>query len=113
MGEINADWPDDDDGDVFRLLKEHGFDFAKFHTIDFDVDFPRWPPSAEAVLQLEATYGSVQLYGPEDDDLGHVQFKIHGRLSYENVTSVQRQASSAMAEYGGVCETWGVLKDAL
>jgi len=112
MNEIDADWPDDADGGVFRRLAEHDFDFSKQHTVDYNVDFPRWPPPFEAVEKLKATYGPVELYDPEDGDLGHVLFRVHSLVSYEGVTSIQRQASLAMSQFGGVCESWGVLQDA-
>ena len=109
MTKIVADWPDDADGGVFRRLRANGFNFSIPHTVDYNVDFPCWPPPAEAVERLKAAHGQVELFEPEDGDLGHVQFQVHALVSYESVTSVQRQVSAAMSQFGGVCESWGVL----
>lgn len=38
-------WPDDEDGDVLRVLDERGFDFNKEVKIDFEIDFDHWPLS--------------------------------------------------------------------
>jgi Regulator of ribonuclease activity B len=112
MGQINTNWPDDADGDVFRRLFEHGFDFSTSHTVDYNIDFDAWPPPSEAIDALRSIYGVVALYEPDDLGQGYAQFQIYGPVTYETVTSVQRRASSVMASFGGICESWGVTQDA-
>jgi len=112
MTELTADWPDDADGGVFRSLVEHGFDFSKLHTVDYNIDFPKWPPPREAIALLESMYGSVALYEPNEHSDGYAQFRLHELVNYERVLSVQRSASKAMHPFGGVCESWGVMQDA-
>ena len=112
MRHTNANWPDDADGGVFRRLVEHGFDFSKSHTVDYNVDFDAWPPPSEAIATLRSIYGAVELYDPDEFGQGYAQFKAHGPVTYEAVTSVQRRTSSAMASFGGICESWGVTQDA-
>ena len=107
---INATWPDDADGDVLRKLESVGFDFSQSYAVDFNVDFATWPPATEAVTLLESMFGAVQQFEPEEtDESGYLFFQVHGPLSYEIVTSVQRRATSAMAGFGGICESWGIL----
>jgi hypothetical protein len=67
MTDFTSDWPEDADGDVFRRLRDHGFDFIRRYAIDYNVDFDAWPPSAEAIEWLEREFGHVSLYPPEDD----------------------------------------------
>jgi hypothetical protein len=110
QSDINATWPDDADGDVLRKLESVGFDFSQSYAVDFNVDFHSWPPADQAVNLLESMFGAVEQCDPEDaDESGYLLFKVHGPLSYEIVTSVQRRATSAMAPFGGICETWGIL----
>jgi hypothetical protein len=104
-------WPDDADGDVFRRLMDHGFDFSKSHTVDYNVDFDSWPPSQAALATLRSMFGALSVVDPDDDDTGYVQFQIHGPLTYEAVTDTQRRVTAAMSQFGGVCESWGVLQD--
>jgi len=108
MEQISADWPDDADGGVLRSLHQEGFDFSKPHEVDYNIDFKDWPPPLEAIEVLRSIYGVVELVGPSDLGAGYAEFKVFGPLSYEGVTSIQRNASAAMAPFGGVCETWGV-----
>jgi len=102
-------WPTDSDGDVFRRMEASGFDFSREHSIDFNIDFEKWPPPQAALDLLQAQYGNVEIFNPDERGAGYVLFRIVARASYELVTSVQRNATSAMQPYGGVCETWGVL----
>jgi hypothetical protein len=106
-------WPDDADGDVFRRLVEHGFDFSMSHALDYNVDFDTWPPAQAALDALRSMFGKIQIFEPDDDYSGYIQFQIHGPVTYEAVTTTQRRATTAMATFGGVCESWGVMQDAV
>jgi len=102
-------FPDDPDGDVLRRLDESGFDFSKPTTIDFNVDFCSWPPHPDAISKLKEYAGAVEIYEPDVEYSGYVLFNIHQILSYELVIDTQQNVTTLMAEYGGVCESWGVL----
>ena len=105
-------WPDDADGDVFRRLVEHGFDFSKPYAVEYNVDFKNWPPSQAALETLRSMFGTIQIFEPDDNGSGYVLFQIYGFVSYEGVTSTQRHITVAMVAHGGMCESWGVLHDA-
>ena len=113
MGEFTADWPDDADGGVFRSLAAAGFDFQKSWVVDYNVDSERWPPSEAAKELLGALYGDLTLYPPEEDGAGYIQFQLTGPVTYEGVISIQLRASAAMRPHGGICESWGLLHDAV
>ncbi len=104
-------WPNDADGDVFRGLAADGFDFGKAHAVDYNVDFENWPPDRKALDVLRKQYDSIDVYEPDGDYRGYVQFKLWGLVTYEGVTSIQRRTTVAMQPYGGVCESWGVLQE--
>jgi hypothetical protein len=107
--EAKLNFPDDADGDVLRRLDESGFDFSKSTTIDFNVDFNSWPPHPVAISRLKEYAGAVEIYEPDEEYSGYVLFHIHQILSYELVVDTQKSVTALMAEYGGVCESWGVL----
>src|SRR5258708_1548807 len=99
MKKLTADWPDDADGSVFRRLAEHHFDFSKPHTVDYNIEFRKWPPPQEAVALLESIYGSVALYEPDEHGDAYAQFRVHELVTYERVVSVQRSATNAMRPF--------------
>ena len=113
MPTLTATWPEDADGDVFRRLVENSFDFTKSHVVDYNVDFQSWPPLQVALTKLESAVGSIVLHPPGDDLGGYVSFTVSGPLTYEGVISTQRRVSALMEPFGGICESWGVVQDAL
>jgi Regulator of ribonuclease activity B len=102
-------WPVDADGDVLRRLQAQGFNFSEPHTIDFNVEFRQWPPTHEALKLLRTRYPNLEVVEPDADSPGYVSFQVLGQVSYEHITSVQRSISSLVANFGGACESWGVL----
>lgn len=103
-------WPNDADGDVFRRLNATGFDFSVAHTIDYNVDFERWPPSDKALETLQSMYGTIELYPPDEDGDGYILFKVHGYVAYETVIRIQQQTTEAMAPLGGISSRANVLR---
>ena len=104
-------WPGDVDGDVFRRLEEHCFDFKREANIDFNVDFDAWPRSGELLELLRKKFPNVSVYAPDCDGDGYVQATLPAILTYDLVTSMQSFLTSLARPYGGRCESWGVMQD--
>ena len=92
-------------------MQDSGFDFSKYHLIDFNVDFEGWPPTTEALAVIRHRFPSTVLYPPDGGDRGHVQFQVHALVTYDLVMRIQREMSDLMADFGGRCESWGVMQD--
>ena len=105
-----ANWPRDADGDVLRRLHAKAFNFATKHEIDFNVDFQDWPPNPAAVAWLESRYSNVAAYQPEEGFNGYIQLKVLAELTYQFVVDTQIEATAGVQQYGGICESWGVLQ---
>ncbi|WP_293372638.1 ribonuclease E inhibitor RraB [Nevskia sp.] len=108
-GRFDPAWPSNPDGDVFRRLHTHGFDFEISCAIDFNIDFDAWPPPSEFIALLKQRHSGVQVFEPENQDSGYISFVVNAKLTYELVLSVQSSVSELAAPFGGVCESWGVL----
>jgi hypothetical protein len=104
-------WPNDADGDVLRRLEAGGFDFSRNYPVDFFVDFPSWPPPADALSALKAAFPDLKVVEPDGATAGYVAFDVLAPVTYDLVTRVQAQASALVAAHGGSCESWGVLHD--
>lgn len=102
-------WPNDADGDVFRQLSQMGMDFTKEYTVDFTVDFETWPPDLKAIEALKAKYDTIEVIPPDGDDSGYVLFQLRHLVTYEWVTTVQKEATGLVKTHGGRCESWGVM----
>ena len=101
-------WPNDADGDVFRSLKEQGFDFDRHYVIDFNIDF-------ESSRDLNMAMAAVRNIFPNatsiknDGENPYIEIQIESLVEYDFVLSVQQKLSEEMEKYGGWCDSWGVL----
>ena len=107
----NLTWPNDADGDVFRRLKESGFNFDVPYSIDFNIDFQSWPPSAEFIKLLLNKFKNVEVIEPDGKYSGYILFIVDAKLTYELVMFVQSSVSELASPFGGTCESWGVLHE--
>jgi hypothetical protein len=89
-------------------MKESGFDFSIEHKIDFNVDFDSWPPTQGAIDKILESYPNAKIHEPDGEYDGYVSFLVNELLVYEMVIRVQNEVTTAVAPYGGVCESWGV-----
>ena len=107
-------WPDDTDGDVFRILDERNFDFESEQDIEFSIDFKSWPLSIKAQQEaLEKLPGSkfIELdeeYQDDDINSGYLSYIIKSRVTYELVTEEQKKLSNIFDELDGYCDSWRV-----
>ncbi len=102
--------PNDADADVLRKLHARGFNFGKEHVVDFNIDFDLWPPPDSAVDAIKSAFPKAVVTKEEDEEIGGyllIQFK--SLVSYSFVVDVQQTATALVSDYGGRCESWGVL----
>lgn len=107
-------WPNDADGDTFRLLAENNFDFNKEYEIDFNVDFKDWPLSNDAIAALRDIDPNVLLMESNRKNSvarGLAVVKIKARLNYNMVVEAQKKLTRQFRKYGGWCKTWGVMSE--
>ena len=90
-------------------MLDSGLDFSEPHSVDFNVDFDQWPPSPAATSLLKSKFDVVEIYEQEDDFGGYILFTLNEIITYDLVMNIQSDVTKLMSEYGGVCESWGVL----
>ena len=91
-------------------MEESGFDFSTEHAVDFNIDSSEWPPRHELVTAVRRRFPDARLVEPEEGGRGYIQFQVNGRVTYDLVTSVQRETSELARPFGGICESWGVMQ---
>lgn len=102
-------WPDDADADVLRRLRDKGFDFSLHHLVDFNVDFDAWPPNPIARQRICREFPLVTEYVDEVSGVGSLVVKVDDMVTYRLVVDTQRRLSELASEFGGWCNSWGVL----
>jgi Regulator of ribonuclease activity B len=112
-----VDWPNNSDGDVLRRLESDGFDFGKKVRIDFNIDFNHWPLANEEKEAIKKLYPNSEFCDPDEEDIkdgnliGYVQFQLVAKLTYELVINTQDVVTNQLKQYGGWCESWGVMQE--
>ena len=92
-------------------MEAAGFDFASDHVVDFNIDVDSWPPHDELLTVTRQRFPGARAIAPEGSHRGYIQFQVRGRVTYDLVMSVQREASRLAEPYGGICESWGVMQE--
>lgn len=100
------DWPQDADGDVMRRLAGASFDFSTPTQIDFNIDFEDWPPD-EALFDVISRAFPDAVVSPKGD---YVLVQFVRPVSYALVTDTQAKLSALSEEFGGHCNSWGVVQ---
>lgn len=107
-------WPVGADGDVFRNLEAHNFDFGKESLVEFIVEFDQWPPVEKALEVLDELYDDVSLVEPDAAEQasgstgGYVQIQLEAPLDYEFVIAMQAQLTQQLAPFNARCQSWEV-----
>jgi len=102
---MNNIWPNDADGDILRKLLSNGFDFTEKYKIDFCIDFNNWPQPDGVKSVLYEYFTNLKVFEHEKYMLG----VIHDYLTYDLVIKVQGEVTNLISNYGGACDSWGVL----
>jgi hypothetical protein len=102
-------WPDDDDGQVLRRLRNDGFDFTKKYVVDFVIDFETWPPDAQVLERIAEEFPNTTEYTDEVTGESTLIVKVEDFLTYRFVVEAQARLTALASVSGGTCESWGVL----
>jgi len=101
-------FPDDVDGDVLRSLEANGVQLEVEHVIDFNIDLKDWPPNPELVSRLTDRYKNIEVFEPDGEFDGYIQFHLTELVTHELVIRIQAEATGIAVPFGGICESWGV-----
>lgn len=102
-------WPDDDDGQVLRRLRDKEFDFSKRYIVDFVIDFETWPPNVQVCERIFKEFPNTVEYTDEETGQRVLIVKIENFLTYRLVAETQARLTELASEAGGWCDSWGGL----
>jgi hypothetical protein len=102
-------FPNDEDGQVLKMLYKEGVDFKEPQNVDFFVAVPD-KSSGEAVLKaLRDEEFSCEL--EQDDETGEWTCFcfIQMLLNYDDIIDIQKLLDELSKPYGGYSDGWGVM----
>jgi len=109
-------YPDDVNGDVFRRMKAHGFDFTREHVVDFHAVFAT-EAEADRIARL---YVADHKAGDKFTNIetkphreGGMQLTLSKKMivTYEAVSAFEAMLKERVSEVDGYLDGWGLLQE--
>jgi hypothetical protein len=104
-------FPNDEDGQVLKMLYKQGVDFNKTQDVDFFIAVPD-KKSGEAVLNSLRDDGFIcELEQDDETEEWTCYCFIKMLLNYEDISDIQKRLNGLSKPYGGQTDGWGVMID--
>lgn len=111
MKSLPKKFPNDEDGQVLKMLYKQGVDFKEQQNVDFSVAVPD-KKSGEAVLTILRTDGfDCELEQDDETDEWTCYCFIKMLLNYEDIIDIQKRLDELSKPHGGYADGWGVMVD--
>ncbi|WP_220446259.1 ribonuclease E inhibitor RraB [Microbulbifer harenosus] len=109
-------YPDDVNGDVFRRLEEHNFDFSKEYPVDFYAVYAT-EEEADSIAKLYVqdwkNGGNFKNIETRPCEKGGMELELVPimKLTYENIVGFENTLAERTSKVNGYLDGWGVLGD--
>jgi Regulator of ribonuclease activity B len=102
-------YPDDENGDVLRMMLKNGDDLSIPREIDFSVIFPTEDAAIKFAVHALKNELKVSFapYEGNDEMPWQVQAHVFMLPTHENITGFELLLAEQSAEYGGQNDGWG------
>ncbi|MGX5219692.1 MULTISPECIES: ribonuclease E inhibitor RraB [Pseudomonas] len=101
---------DDVSSNVLKRMKEGGFDFARFHPIEFYAIFPDEERARMAATNFRGESLNAQVT-PREDGAWHLQVSKVMFATYYGIGDFEQDLGSVVHPLGGKLEGWGVTQE--
>ncbi|UVE16232.1 ribonuclease E inhibitor RraB [Pseudomonas sp. LS44] len=100
---------DDVSSKVLHRMKESGFDFSRFHPIEFYAIFPDEERARLAAKQFQGESLNAQV--SVRDGAWHLSISKVMYATYEGIGDFEQDLESLLVPLGGVLDGWGVTQE--
>lgn len=102
-------FPNDEDGQVLKMLYKEGLDFKELHNVDFFVAVPD-KKSGESVLKALGDNGfNCELEQDEESKEWTCYCFVEMLLIHEDIVNIQKQLDELSKPYDGYSDGWAVM----
>ncbi len=101
---------DDVSSTVLRRMKEGGFDFARFHPIEFYAVFPD-ETGARQATQFFSGESLHVLLTEREDGAWYLQVSKVMYATYEGIGDFEQNLEAIVGPLGGTLDGWGVTQE--
>jgi len=109
-------YPNDTDGDVFRRMEAHGFDFEKEHTVDFHAVFATEEEADIVARQFLVDHkegNELKNIETKPYESGGMELTLSKKMlvTYQAVKEFETLLSERVSRVEGYLDGWGVLQE--
>jgi hypothetical protein len=108
-------YPNDANGDVFRRMEDHGFDFTVEHAVDFHAVFATEAEADQIARMYLADHNAgnkLTNIETKPSDKGGMELTLSKRMlvNYEAVSAFESTLAERVSQVDGYLDGWGVLQ---
>ena len=104
------DFPDDENGDVLKLLQKKGFDFSTEHIFDYEHIFRTEKSAQEFADEIRKRNLSANTNFQESVSNWNVTVKVRHEPTHAKISRTEAELNNLAALFGGKKDGWGVLQ---
>jgi hypothetical protein len=110
---IKQEFPDDENGDVLRLMAEKGIDLVSPRVVDFEHCFPDETSARKFHAAVAGTVLEAKIIAPEPEKSRgwEVQCKVRLTPTHAAITQTEVRLADIARELGGFPDGWGSLSN--
>ncbi|MCF4997719.1 ribonuclease E inhibitor RraB [Pseudomonas syringae] len=107
---MSTAYQEDISSNVLRRMKEGGFDFSRFHPIEFYAIFPTEERARRAANHFHGESINAQVI-ERDDGAWSLELSKVMYATYGGIDAFELGFSAVVEPLGGIIEGWGVKQD--
>ncbi len=107
---MSTAYQEDISSNVLRRMKEGGFDFSRFHPIEFYAIFPDEERARRAAGKFRGESINAQV-SLRDDGAWALELSKVMYATYDDIGDVEQGFSAVVEPLGGIIEGWGVKQE--
>jgi hypothetical protein len=109
-------YPDDENGDVFRRMASHGFDFSKEHVVDFHAVMATEEEANKVARMFLADHNAGQKLEnieTKPHEVGGMRLDLAKKMivTYKSVTEFESLLAERVSQFEGYLDGWGVMQE--
>ncbi len=107
----NITFPNNENGDVLRLLQSKGFDFSKEHVFEYEHIFKEKDSAQKFAEEIEKQNMKAEMSYYEEMSAWNIKVKVTHLPTHDKITNTEDKLEKIAINFGGKKDGWGVVKN--
>ena len=103
-----ATFPNDENGDVLRLLQSNGFDFSSEHVFEYEHIFKEKEFAQKFAEEIEKQNMKAEIRFYQEMSAWNVKVKVKHIPTHAEITNTENKLETVAKKFDGKKDGWGV-----